>query len=51
LPKLITLEPPPCIWFMMKIQNTMMRANGRIRPSALPHHDGPGLVAEKATLE
>ena len=49
LPKLITLEPPPCIWFIMKIQNTMMRTNGSSRVRA-PLHQAPlGLVASQLT--
>jgi len=37
LPKLITFEPPPCTWFMRKIQKPMRRTNGR-RPVRIPHH-------------
>ena len=29
LPKLMTREPPPCIWFIRKIQNAKKRRNGR----------------------
>ena len=29
LPKLITFEPPPCIWFIRKIQNARISRNGR----------------------
>ena len=36
LPKLMTLEPPPCIWFMMKIQNPMMSMIGRMNEGARP---------------
>jgi hypothetical protein len=28
LPKLITFEPPPCTWFMRKIQNPIRSRNG-----------------------
>ena len=28
LPKLITFEPPPCTWFMRKIQKPNRRTNG-----------------------
>jgi hypothetical protein len=28
LPKLITFEPPPCIWFIRKIQIAMKNAKG-----------------------
>ena len=28
LPKLITLLPPPCTWFIRKIQNPKKRTNG-----------------------
>ena len=27
-PKLITFDPPPCTWFMRKIQNPKKRTNG-----------------------
>ncbi len=27
-PKLMTLEPPPCIWFMMNSQKPMMSSSG-----------------------
>jgi len=30
LPKLITREPPPCIWFIRKTQNPKNRTNGRM---------------------
>ena len=30
LPKLITREPPPCIWFIRKIQKPKKRRNGRM---------------------
>ena len=29
LPKLMTLEPPPCTWFMRKIQKPKKSRNGR----------------------
>ena len=29
LPKLITFEPPPCIWFIRKIQKPIRSRNGR----------------------
>ena len=45
LPKLMTLEPPPCIWFMMKNQNPMMSRIGRMVNRALVHHGDLGLVA------
>jgi len=32
LPKLITFEPPPCTWFIRKIQNPISRRNGRNDP-------------------
>ena len=37
LPKLITFEPPPCIWFIRKIQNPISRRNGR-NPVRSAHH-------------
>ena len=45
LPKLMTLEPPPCIWFMMKNQNPMMSRIGRMVNRALVHHGDFGLFA------
>ena len=50
LPKLMTLEPPPCIWFMMKNQNPMMSRMGRMVNRALDHHGLLGLVASYGTL-
>ena len=44
LPKLITLEPPPCIWFMMKIQKAKMRTSGMMNVMALVHHGDLGLL-------
>ena len=35
LPKLITFEPPPCTWFMRKIQKAISRRNGRNENNAL----------------
>ena len=29
LPKFITREPPPCIWFMMNRKTSTMTTNGR----------------------
>ena len=40
LPKLITFDPPPCIWFIRKIQNTKNSANGA-RVMRKPHHADP----------
>src|SRR5436305_2165433 len=37
LPKLITFEPPPCTWFMRKIQNPNRRTNGS-RLVRIDHH-------------
>ena len=44
LPKLITLLPPPCTWFMRKIQNPKMRTNGRMYSSTLHHGELPVVV-------
>ncbi len=41
LPKLITFEPPPCIWFMRKIQNAIRRTNGRKLMRIAHHADEP----------
>ncbi len=30
LPKFITFEPPPCIWFIRKIQKPKKRMNGKM---------------------
>ena len=30
LPKIITFEPPPCIWFIRKIQKPKKRMKGRM---------------------
>jgi len=37
LPKLITFEPPPCIWFIRKIQKPISNRNGR-KPVSSAHH-------------
>ena len=36
LPKLITFEPPPCTWFIRKIQKPKRSTNGR-RPVRIDH--------------
>ena len=41
LPKLMTFEPPPCTWFMRKIQNAMRITNGRTLMSSAHHADEP----------
>ncbi len=41
LPKLITLEPPPCTWFIRKIQKPIRSAKGRIEISSELHHEPP----------
>src|SRR5579862_9401220 len=41
LPKLITLLPPPCIWFIRNIQKTKNSRNGRRVISALHHGEPP----------
>ncbi len=50
LPKLITLEPPPCIWFMMKNQKPRMSTSGRTNVSRLPQSGLPGLFETSCTL-
>ncbi len=50
LPKLITLEPPPCIWFMMKNQNARISTTGRTKVSRLLHSGLPGLFDVSWTL-
>ena len=37
LPKLITFEPPPCIWFMRKIQRPRKSTNGSAPSRRLSH--------------
>ena len=41
LPKLITFEPPPCIWFIRKIQNPISKMNGRNDPISAVHEKPP----------
>ena len=50
LPKLITLEPPPCIWFMMKNQKPRTRTIGSANDSRLPHSGLPGFLGISWTL-
>jgi hypothetical protein len=40
LPKLITFEPPPCIWFIRKTQKPRNSTNGRIE-MRIPPSDQP----------
>ena len=49
LPKLMTLEPPPCIWFIRKIQNTKKSRKGSSVISALHHGEPPVLVPSVAS--
>ena len=49
LPKLMTFEPPPCIWFMMNSQNPMMMTSGRMNVSALVHQGLLGVVDSNLT--
>ena len=49
LPKLITLEPPPCIWFMSRIQITKNSRNGRMVIRALHHGEPPALAPSMVT--
>ena len=44
LPKLITREPPPCIWFIRNSQRPMNSTNGRM-PISMETHDEPSIVA------
>ncbi len=50
LPKLMTLEPPPCIWFMRKIQNPIRRMNGSRLMSSAHHGDEPVPLESKVTF-
>jgi hypothetical protein len=40
-PKLITLEPPPCTWFMRKIQKPIRITNGRTLMRSAHQADDP----------
>ena len=40
LPKFMTREPPPCIWFMRNKNRTSSRMIGRNEKSRLPSTDG-----------
>ena len=50
LPKLITFEPPPCIWFIMKIQKPSRSRIGRIEPISEAHEKPPVPFESKTTL-
>ena len=41
LPKLITFEPPPCTWFIKKIQKPIRRTNGSNEMRSELHHEPP----------
>ncbi len=41
LPKLITFDPPPCTWFIRKIQKPISRRNGRNEPISDVHEKPP----------
>ena len=41
LPKLITFEPPPCTWFIRKIQKPIRSTNGSTEMSSELHHEPP----------
>jgi hypothetical protein len=40
-PKLMTFEPPPCTWFIRKIQNAIRITNGRTLMRSAHHADEP----------
>ena len=50
LPKLITFEPPPCTWFMRKIQNAIRITNGRTLMMSDHQGDEPVPLESKRTL-
>ncbi len=50
LPKLITFEPPPCTWFMRKIQKPNRSTNGRRLVRIVHHGDEPTPFELKLTL-
>ena len=41
LPKLITFEPPPCTWFIRKIQKPISSRNGRNDATSETHEKPP----------
>ena len=49
-PKLITFEPPPCTWFMRKIQKPMRSTNGRSVMRSAHHADEPVPFESNLTL-
>ena len=50
LPKLITFEPPPCTWFIRKIQNPIRSTNGSSEKIALTHEKPPVPLESNAIL-
>ena len=50
LPKLITFEPPPCIWFIRKIQNPISSRNGRNEAISDAHEKPPVPFESNFTL-
>ena len=50
LPKLITFEPPPCTWFIRKIQKPNSRTNGSSEVRIDHHGDEPTPFESKLTL-
>src|SRR5882672_6063975 len=49
LPKLITFEPPPCTWFIRKIQKPNNKTNGRSDVRIDHHGDDPTPFESKLT--
>ncbi len=50
LPKLITFEPPPCIWFIRKIQKPIRSTNGSSPVSSETHVEVPVPLESNLTL-
>ncbi len=50
LPKLMTLLPPPCIWFIKKMKKTTMRRMGAKVPSNVTHTELFWMSVLKSTL-
>ena len=50
LPKLITFEPPPCTWFIRKIQNPISSRNGRNEPISAVQEKPPVPFESHVTL-
>ena len=50
LPKLITFDPPPCTWFIKKIQNPISSRKGRNETISDDHEKPPVPLESNLTL-